>query len=596
MKKHFIIILLFGLFVLFLGGCAKPVVTGPSLIELKAELTLEETLNLKVDFLLPRYIGNPDEDGNYNHTVTWTSSKTNVISIGGLNEAGTAYLAHVSGGKTSEDLILTALIALNNSTDTTPKTFNVSVAAATNFISTLQAKMAKDATVVEIAGVISYVNEKGFFVEDTSGTIYVYLDKAHTYKVGDQVVVSGTKSTYSYSQNHMPQITNSPAATITVESNTPYSKEPTETTYDDIKAKLYTDASFYGETITLSGIVEASSDYNTPFIIREVGSSNYIGINSYTIAAAKTELGAHLGENLTLTLLVYDYFKPEHGDKYWRFLYIENTLKDAPLPALSDSEKVSLSKESLINEFDGKIINTSLTLPVTNLFGVTISWVSDNPAIANTGEYTAPENDIVVHLVATITSGEVSDTVTLNITAKKSYVAGDLHVVINEVYGGGGNSGATYTHDFIELYNPTEADISLAGWSIQYASKTGTFNQIIELSGTIKAHSYYLIQCAKGAGGTKALPTPDLTCEIAMAAASCKVALAINTDMVTSPTAVNVVDYVGVGNEASAWEGSSYAPTLDNSTSASRTNFVDTDNNAADFKKTQPSPQNSSSQ
>ncbi len=28
-------------------------------------------------------------------------------------------------------------------------------------------------------------------------------------------------------------------------------------------------------------------------------------------------------------------------------------------------------------------------------------------------------------------------------------------LVISEVYGGGGNSGATYTHDFIELYNPT---------------------------------------------------------------------------------------------------------------------------------------------
>ena len=28
-------------------------------------------------------------------------------------------------------------------------------------------------------------------------------------------------------------------------------------------------------------------------------------------------------------------------------------------------------------------------------------------------------------------------------------------LVISEVYGGGGNSGATLTHDFIELYNPT---------------------------------------------------------------------------------------------------------------------------------------------
>ena len=47
-------------------------------------------------------------------------------------------------------------------------------------------------------------------------------------------------------------------------------------------------------------------------------------------------------------------------------------------------------------------------------------------------------------------------------------------VVISEVYGGGGNAGATYTNDFIELYNRTANAISLAGWSVQYASATGT--------------------------------------------------------------------------------------------------------------------------
>lgn len=40
--------------------------------------------------------------------------------------------------------------------------------------------------------------------------------------------------------------------------------------------------------------------------------------------------------------------------------------------------------------------------------------------------------------------------------------AGDA-VVLSEVYGGGGNSGATFTHDFIELFNPTEAAVSLDG-------------------------------------------------------------------------------------------------------------------------------------
>jgi hypothetical protein len=39
----------------------------------------------------------------------------------------------------------------------------------------------------------------------------------------------------------------------------------------------------------------------------------------------------------------------------------------------------------------------------------------------------------------------------------------EAHPVISQVYGGGGNAGATYTHDFVEIFNPTDAPISLAG-------------------------------------------------------------------------------------------------------------------------------------
>ena len=49
-------------------------------------------------------------------------------------------------------------------------------------------------------------------------------------------------------------------------------------------------------------------------------------------------------------------------------------------------------------------------------------------------------------------------------------------VVISQVYGGGGNSGAVYTHDFVELFNRGTTTVDLTGWSIQYASATGTGN------------------------------------------------------------------------------------------------------------------------
>src|SRR3954464_3695788 len=63
------------------------------------------------------------------------------------------------------------------------------------------------------------------------------------------------------------------------------------------------------------------------------------------------------------------------------------------------------------------------------------------------------------------------------------------HVVISQVYGGGGNSGATYSNDFIELYNPTDSDVSLDGWSVQYTSQVGTGWAVTPIiTGTIKSH------------------------------------------------------------------------------------------------------------
>ena len=47
-------------------------------------------------------------------------------------------------------------------------------------------------------------------------------------------------------------------------------------------------------------------------------------------------------------------------------------------------------------------------------------------------------------------------------------------VVINEVYGGGGNAGSHYQADFVELYNPSASAVDLTGWTVQYRSATGT--------------------------------------------------------------------------------------------------------------------------
>ena len=49
-------------------------------------------------------------------------------------------------------------------------------------------------------------------------------------------------------------------------------------------------------------------------------------------------------------------------------------------------------------------------------------------------------------------------------------------LVISQIYGGGGNSGATYSHDYIEIFNRGTASVSLEGKSLQYTSAAGSGN------------------------------------------------------------------------------------------------------------------------
>ena len=97
-------------------------------------------------------------------------------------------------------------------------------------------------------------------------------------------------------------------------------------------------------------------------------------------------------------------------------------------------------------------------------------------------------------------------------------------IVISQVYGGGGNTGATLKNDFIELFNRGNTTVSLDGWSVQYTSSTGSAWQLTPLSGSLDPGQYYLIQESSGGSNGALLPAPDATGTIAMAAASGKVA------------------------------------------------------------------------
>ncbi|MCC6348226.1 MAG: lamin tail domain-containing protein, partial [Candidatus Eisenbacteria bacterium] len=170
-------------------------------------------------------------------------------------------------------------------------------------------------------------------------------------------------------------------------------------------------------------------------------------------------------------------------------------------------------------------------------------------------------------------------------------------VVVSQVYGGGGNSGATLTNDFIELFNHGPDPIDVTGWTVQYGSATGSTWSTTVLSGVIPAGRYYLVQESAGAGGSVALPTPDATGSIAMSATSGKVALVNNSTALTGscPAGPEIEDLIGYG--AANCSETSPAGGLGNTTAAHRNSngCDDTDNNSLDVSSSGPTPRNSSS-
>ncbi len=175
-------------------------------------------------------------------------------------------------------------------------------------------------------------------------------------------------------------------------------------------------------------------------------------------------------------------------------------------------------------------------------------------------------------------------------------------LVVSQVYAGGGNSGATYANDFVELFNRGSSPVDLSGWSVQYATASGTSWQVTALGGSLVPGHHYLVALASGGTDGSALPAGDATGTSNLAASGGKVALVDDTAALTcgatagSCSAVAVIrDLVGYGS-ATDYEGAA-APALSSTSAAIRgSNGCDeSDANGTDFTTGTPAPRTTSS-
>jgi hypothetical protein len=220
-------------------------------------------------------------------------------------------------------------------------------------------------------------------------------------------------------------------------------------------------------------------------------------------------------------------------------------------------------------------------------------------------------------------SSTTTDSVSSNNSATSTTTARTPQLVITQIYPGGGNTSATYTNDFVEIFNrgATTVDFSLTPVSIQYVGTAGSFggttaaNLTTVNSGTLAPGQYFLIGEASGGANGVALPATDATGSINLSATSGKVALVFGTGGLPAstcpgddgaspfnPVNSNILDFVGYGGTpttvGNCYEGSgpaAFSSTNPNARSAIRTSScTDTNVNSADFSNptTAPSARN----
>lgn len=186
-------------------------------------------------------------------------------------------------------------------------------------------------------------------------------------------------------------------------------------------------------------------------------------------------------------------------------------------------------------------------------------------------------------------------------------LVGSPDLVISQVYGGGGNTDATFNHDFVELFNRGKEPVNLNGKALQYIASGNNFKKTTSVlplpNVSLAPGRYYLVQLgtndeARGAP----LPAPDFVAgaaEFAMSVDKGKVAL-VSTETPldecghrqTPCAAGSWIDLVGYGG-ASQGEGTTTGM-LNSKTAAIRKagGCSDTNDNAADFEVATPAPRN----
>ncbi len=264
--------------------------------------------------------------------------------------------------------------------------------------------------------------------------------------------------------------------------------------------------------------------------------------------------------------------------------YRPRSLADGSWGAQGDNPKPEPEELSGMISIRGNAISGAILYAdgTTNNTGtLSYQWKADGTDLAGeNGQFYATEKSclgkqISVTVTSSIETGELEAVMEQPLTAVESQ---NEHLIIHQVYGGGGKSGTPVSHSFMELYNPTPNEISLEGYRILYLS--GEQSAEFALSGSIPSASSYLIQCAREESGENAvvISSPDCSWDLAVSNKRYCVRL------MQGETQIDGVSVNEDPVEGAALLNPAGDEIISKNKAVRRICFIDTDDNASDFE------------
>jgi hypothetical protein len=359
------------------------------------------------------------------------------------------------------------------------------------------------------------------------------------------------------------------------------------------------DNDYVARTLTSQTIPAGSSTYNFDVTVNgdlaieanETFSVNVNNVSGATVSDGQGQGTIHIDDSPALSLNDVSATETNSGTTTFTF----TVTSSLPAPAGGITFDIATADGAAQDDTppteDNDYVARSLTTQTITAGNITYTFdvtVNGDTLVENNETFFVNLTNVAN---ATVLDGQGQGTIQNDDTA---------NLVISQVYGGGGNASATYTNDFIEIFNrgTTTIDFAVTPYSVQYAAATSNFssNKTDITSGILLPGHYFLVQEASGGAVGAALPTPDATGSINMSATAGKVALVTGPTALTTsgcPLGAPIVDFLGYGSTANCFETApiSVSGTNSNARSVIRTvSCTDTNNNSTDFSNPTTAP------